>query len=140
MHRPRQRGAARRTRSIVSRLRSQATLACMAHIRVHQREQGTVLRPLRGAVRGVALLNSRGREAASARVGGGGHAPEYDVHALQDLPEDDMPAVEPATWGRREEELATVGVRTRIGHAQHLDGREAPRLFGLRYCISRYLR
>lgn len=60
---------------------------------------------------------------------GKGYAPEDDIHALQNLSENDVPAVEPAARSRREEELTTVGIRARIGHAQYLDG-ERHQFFG----------
>merc|ERR1719195_2517316 len=40
------------------------------------------------------------------------------VHALDDLPEDDVLAVEPGGLGRAQEELAAVGVGSSVGHGE----------------------
>ena len=49
-------------------------------------------------------------------------SPVYHIHTLQDLSEDDVLAVEPPAGRRGEKELASVRVRARISHAQHLGG------------------
>ena len=46
-----------------------------------------------------------------------------DVHALDDLAEDDVLAVEPGRLGRAEEELGPVRAGARVGHAQHAGAR-----------------
>ena len=41
-----------------------------------------------------------------------------DVHALDDLTEDDVLAVQPLGLGGAQEELRAVGVRASVGHGQ----------------------
>ena len=43
----------------------------------------------------------------------------HDVHAFDDLAEDDVLAVEPGRLDRAEEELRAVGVGSGVGHAEH---------------------
>merc|ERR1719486_1594153 len=42
-----------------------------------------------------------------------------DVHAVDDLAEDDVPPVEPGGGHGRDEELRSVGVRAGVGHGEH---------------------
>lgn len=63
--------------------------------------------------------------AAAAAAEGRGYAPVDYIHALKNLPENNVLAVEPPARGRGEEELAAVRIRARVSHAQNLGGRGA---------------
>lgn len=51
--------------------------------------------------------NSTGR----METGGGGYAPEDDVHSLKNLPEHDVLAVEPSARGGGDKKLTAVRIR-----------------------------